>query len=129
MEDVAAYSSYASSDLSPARLLQNRRFNHALVSLLDLLRQLVEFGKQKDRGWGVDNIEWVHLCAFSNFTHRFPFHPAPFSTIEIRHSWQNPQRQNLRSFHSSPRNIGNANAYPLFHVGHGLWIIKLQLER
>jgi beclin 1 len=35
----------ASSDLSPARLLQNRRFNHALVSLLDLLRQLVEFGR------------------------------------------------------------------------------------
>lgn len=48
---------YASSDLSPARLLHNRRFNHALVSLLDLLRQLVEFGRDNDRGWGVGNIE------------------------------------------------------------------------
>ena len=49
--------SYASSEMTPGRLLQNRRFNYALVAILDLLRQLVEFGRDKDRGWGVGNIE------------------------------------------------------------------------
>ena len=48
---------YASSDLSPARLLQNRRFSYALTALLDCLRQLVEFGRRGDRGWGLGNIE------------------------------------------------------------------------
>jgi len=48
---------YASSDLSPARLLQNRRFNTALVALLDMLRQLVEHGKRTNRDWGVGNVE------------------------------------------------------------------------
>jgi beclin 1 len=43
--------------MTPGRLLQNRRFNYALVAILDLLRQLVEFGRDKDRGWGVGNIE------------------------------------------------------------------------
>ena len=51
------YELYASSDLSPARLLQNRRFNTALVALLDMLRQLVEHGKRTDRGWDIGNVE------------------------------------------------------------------------
>ncbi|ORX36010.1 autophagy protein Apg6-domain-containing protein [Kockovaella imperatae] len=53
----AVYELYASSDLSPARLLQNRRFNYGLVALLDVLKQLVDFGRHHDRGWGVGNIE------------------------------------------------------------------------
>ena len=46
------YELYASSDLSPARLLQNRRFSHALVALLELLRQLFEHGREQGRPWG-----------------------------------------------------------------------------
>lgn len=57
--------SYASSDLSPARLLQNRRFNTALVALLDLVRQLVEHGRRTDRGWGFGNIEWVQIFSLT----------------------------------------------------------------
>lgn len=51
------YELYASGDLSPARLLQNRRFNHALVALLDCLRQLVDYGKRTGRAWGEGGIE------------------------------------------------------------------------
>lgn len=51
------YELYASADLTPVRLLQNRRFNHALVALLDCLRQLVEFGRRAGRAWGQTNIE------------------------------------------------------------------------
>jgi beclin 1 len=46
---------YASSDLSG--ILQNRRFNTALIALLDCLRQLVEFGKKNNRDWGKGNVE------------------------------------------------------------------------
>lgn len=56
---------YASSDLSPARILQNRRFNTGLVALLDLLRQLVDFGENNNRGWKMGNIEFVS-CASVN---------------------------------------------------------------
>lgn len=51
------YELHASADLSPGRLLQNRRFNHALVALLDCLRQLLEFGRRTGRAWGEGNIE------------------------------------------------------------------------
>lgn len=60
MEELSgkgSYELYASSDLSPARLLQNRRFNHALVALLDCLRQLVEFGRSSGRAWAAGSIE------------------------------------------------------------------------
>ncbi|KAL7424725.1 Vacuolar protein sorting-associated protein atg6 [Cryptotrichosporon argae] len=49
-----AYELYASSDLSPARLLHNRRFNHALVGVLDCLRQLLDWGRARDRAWAKD---------------------------------------------------------------------------
>ncbi|WRT64192.1 uncharacterized protein IL334_001121 [Kwoniella shivajii] len=51
------YELYASSDLSPARLLQNRRFNHAMVAILDCLKQLIEYGKKANKGWANNNIE------------------------------------------------------------------------
>ncbi|ORY23210.1 autophagy protein Apg6-domain-containing protein [Naematelia encephala] len=66
-----SYELYASSDLSPARILHNRRFNQGLVALLELLRQLVEFGRRGDRGWGVGNIE-IHKDKISSHTIRLP---------------------------------------------------------
>lgn len=51
------YELYASADLSPSRLLQNRRFNHALVALIDCLRQLLDYGRKTGRAWGEGNIE------------------------------------------------------------------------
>lgn len=49
--------SFASTDLSAARLLQNRRFNYALIGMLDCLRQLIAFGKTHGRGWAGGGIE------------------------------------------------------------------------
>ncbi|KAK8865977.1 hypothetical protein IAR55_001127 [Kwoniella newhampshirensis] len=66
-----SYELYASSDLSPARLLQNRRFNHAMVALLDCLRQLIEFGKREGKGWAKGNIE-IHKDRISNHSIRLP---------------------------------------------------------
>ncbi|GHJ83961.1 hypothetical protein NliqN6_0363 [Naganishia liquefaciens] len=51
------YELFASTDLSAARLLQNRRFNYALVGMLDCLRQLLAFGKTHGRGWAGGGIE------------------------------------------------------------------------
>ncbi|KAI5453591.1 Vacuolar protein sorting-associated protein atg6 [Naganishia albida] len=51
------YELYASTDLSAARLLQNRRFNYALTGMLDCLRQLIAFGKVRGRGWAGGGIE------------------------------------------------------------------------
>ncbi|KAJ9094056.1 hypothetical protein QFC21_006157 [Naganishia friedmannii] len=51
------YELYASTDLSAARFLQNRRFNYALVGMLDCLRQLIAFGKKRGRGWAGGGIE------------------------------------------------------------------------
>ncbi|WWD17831.1 hypothetical protein CI109_102274 [Kwoniella shandongensis] len=66
-----SYELYASSDLSPARLLQNRRFNHAMVAVLDCLRQLIEFGKREGKGWAKGNIE-IHKDKISNHSIRLP---------------------------------------------------------
>jgi len=51
------YELYASSDMTPVRILQNRRFSQGLVALLDCLRQLVEYGKKTGRAWGQTSIE------------------------------------------------------------------------
>lgn len=51
------YELYASTDISPSRLLQNRRFNYALGAMLDCLRQLVEFGKVRNRGWAGGGLD------------------------------------------------------------------------
>lgn len=53
----STYELYASSDMTPARLLQNRRFNHAMVAFLECLRQLLEFGKKHGKQWAQANIE------------------------------------------------------------------------
>ncbi|WVR05937.1 hypothetical protein IAU60_002963 [Kwoniella sp. DSM 27419] len=66
-----SYELYASSDLSPARLLQNRRFNHAMVAVLDCLRQLVEFGRRQGKGWAMGNIE-IHKDKISSHSIRLP---------------------------------------------------------
>ncbi|WVQ97412.1 hypothetical protein IAU59_004525 [Kwoniella sp. CBS 9459] len=64
------YELYASSDITPARLLQNRRFNHAMVGLLDCLRQLVEFGKRYGK-WAQANIE-IHKDKIGGHSIRLP---------------------------------------------------------
>lgn len=48
---------YASTDLSAARLLQNRRFNYALIGMLDCLRQLISYGRSKKKGWASGGLE------------------------------------------------------------------------
>jgi len=40
---------YGSSDLSISRVLQNRRFDWAMVAFLDCLRQLIEWVGERDR--------------------------------------------------------------------------------
>ncbi|WVQ85262.1 hypothetical protein IAT38_007427 [Cryptococcus sp. DSM 104549] len=67
----SSYELYASSDISPARLLQNRRFNHAMVALLDCLRQLIEHGKREGKGWAMGNIE-IYKDKISNHSIRLP---------------------------------------------------------
>ncbi|WOO79460.1 Vacuolar protein sorting-associated protein 30 [Vanrija pseudolonga] len=74
MEELSgkgSYELYASSDLSPARLLQNRRFNHALVALLDCLRQLVEFGRSSGRAWAAGSIE-INKDRINGYSIRLP---------------------------------------------------------
>jgi beclin 1 len=53
------YELYASSDMTPVRILQNRRFSQGLVALLDCLRQLVDYGRNSNRSWGQTGIEYV----------------------------------------------------------------------
>lgn len=53
---------YASTDLSAARLLQNRRFNYALVGMLDCLRQLIAYGRSKKKGWASGGLEYAVLA-------------------------------------------------------------------
>ncbi|WVW82365.1 hypothetical protein I302_104372 [Kwoniella bestiolae CBS 10118] len=65
------YELYASSDLSPARLLQNRRFNYAMIAILDCLKQLIEFGKKRNKGWANNNIE-IHKDKISNHSIKLP---------------------------------------------------------
>lgn len=89
------YELYASSDISPARLLQNRRFNYALTALLDCLRQLIEFGRKNGRGWASSVTECVEA------PRRFPFllplaSPASYPLSPLR------MRALLRSTQSLP---------------------------
>ncbi|KGB77470.1 beclin 1 [Cryptococcus deuterogattii 99/473] len=67
----STYELYASSDMTPARLLQNRRFNHAMVAFLECLRQLLEFGKKHGKQWAQANID---ICKdkISNHSIRLP---------------------------------------------------------
>ncbi|GAA5935457.1 beclin 1 [Sporobolomyces koalae] len=44
-----SYELYGSSDLSISRVLQNRRFDFAMVAFLDCLRQLIEWVSERDR--------------------------------------------------------------------------------
>ncbi|GAA5952942.1 hypothetical protein JCM3765_003013 [Sporobolomyces pararoseus] len=44
-----SYELYGSSDLSISRVLQNRRFDFAMVAFLDCLRQLIEWVGERDR--------------------------------------------------------------------------------
>ncbi|GAA5897846.1 beclin 1 [Sporobolomyces salmoneus] len=44
-----SYELYGSSDLSISRVLQNRRFDFAMVAFLDCLRQLIEWVCERDR--------------------------------------------------------------------------------
>ncbi|ODO07168.1 beclin 1 [Cryptococcus wingfieldii CBS 7118] len=67
----SSYELYASSDITPARILQNRRFNHAMMAFLDCLRQLIEFGKKEDKAWAMGNIE-IHKDKISNHSIRLP---------------------------------------------------------
>ncbi|WVO12925.1 hypothetical protein L204_100533 [Cryptococcus depauperatus] len=67
----SSYELYASSDITPARLLQNRRFNHAIIAFLDCLRQLIEFGKKEGKGWATGNIE-IHKDKISGHSIRLP---------------------------------------------------------
>ncbi|WVF70509.1 hypothetical protein IAT40_005299 [Kwoniella sp. CBS 6097] len=66
-----AYELYASSDITPARLLQNRRFNHGMVGVLDCLRQLVDFGKQYGKWTANQNIE-IHKDKIGGHSIRLP---------------------------------------------------------
>ncbi|KAL0252559.1 hypothetical protein I308_101951 [Cryptococcus tetragattii IND107] len=67
----STYELYASSDMTPARLLQNRRFNHAMVAFLECLRQLLEFGRKHGKQWAQANID---ICKdkISNHSIRLP---------------------------------------------------------
>ncbi|GAA5880556.1 hypothetical protein JCM16303_005428 [Sporobolomyces ruberrimus] len=44
-----SYELYGSSDLTISRVLQNRRFDFAMVAFLDCLRQLIEWVSERDR--------------------------------------------------------------------------------
>ncbi|GAA5834439.1 hypothetical protein JCM3766R1_005212 [Sporobolomyces carnicolor] len=44
-----SYELYGSSDLTITRVLQNRRFDFAMVAFLDCLRQLIEWVSERDR--------------------------------------------------------------------------------
>lgn len=66
-----SYELYGSSEFTPARLLQNRRFNHALVSVLELLRQLIEHGRRTGRRWASGNIE-IHKDRIQGHSIRLP---------------------------------------------------------
>ncbi|OCF30410.1 beclin 1 [Kwoniella heveanensis BCC8398] len=65
-----SYELYASSDITPARLLQNRRFNHAMVGVLDCLKQLVDFGKRYGK-WTQGNTE-IHKDKIGSYSIRLP---------------------------------------------------------
>ncbi|KAI8333322.1 autophagy protein Apg6-domain-containing protein [Chlamydoabsidia padenii] len=46
---VVAYELYGSSDYALNRLFLNRRFDHAMVAMLNCLKQLSDYAEQKDR--------------------------------------------------------------------------------
>ncbi|GAA6064292.1 hypothetical protein JCM10212_000726 [Sporobolomyces blumeae] len=48
-KDGESYELYGSSDLSISRVLQNRRFDFAMVAFLDCLRQLIDYVCERDR--------------------------------------------------------------------------------
>jgi len=56
--DKAPYELYGSGDLHFGRLLHNRRFDFAMVSFLDCLKQLVDFVKSQD-----PHVEFPHQYA------------------------------------------------------------------
>jgi beclin 1 len=46
--DKAVYELYGTGDMALGRLLHNRRFDTAMISFLDCLRQVMEFVKKED---------------------------------------------------------------------------------
>lgn len=52
--DKATYELYGSGDLI-GRLLHNRRFDHAMVAVLDCLKQIIDWVKTQDA-----NVEFPH---------------------------------------------------------------------
>ena len=57
---------YGSSDLSISRVLQNRRFDFAMVAFLDCLRQLIEWVGERDGSVRIPH-RVVSLQTFSFF--------------------------------------------------------------
>ena len=53
--DKATYELYGSGDLHLGRLLHNRRFDFAMVAVLDCLRQLMDWVRLQDSG-----VEFPH---------------------------------------------------------------------
>ena len=49
--DKSSYELYGSGDLHFGRLLQNRRFDFAMVAFLDCLRQMMDFVKAQDQSF------------------------------------------------------------------------------
>lgn len=47
--NVCCCGSYGSSDYALNRLFLNRRFDHAMVAMLNCLKQLSDYAEQKDR--------------------------------------------------------------------------------
>jgi beclin 1 len=48
--DKASYELYGSGDLHLGRILQNRRFDFAMVAFLECLKQITDYAKQQDPG-------------------------------------------------------------------------------
>jgi hypothetical protein len=55
--DKSSYELHGSGDLHLGRLLQNRRFDFAMVAFLECLKQITDFARQQDPG-----LDFPHQC-------------------------------------------------------------------
>jgi hypothetical protein len=62
--DKSSYELYGSGDIALGRLLQNRRFDHAMVAFLECLKQITDFARSQDAGLEFHHQYVLHVYVF-----------------------------------------------------------------
>ncbi|KAL8292204.1 hypothetical protein RQP46_001670 [Phenoliferia psychrophenolica] len=82
--DKATYDLYGSGDFNAVtRLLQNRRFDNAMVAFLDCLRQIMEFVRSKDKSVKIPHV--VHKDKIGDVSIKYQFGTDEAWTRALRH--------------------------------------------